>query len=89
MEHKILSNLGKVADAWSKYFTGVRTGSTTSLDSIKNEAQKILTDADFKWEGAGSYSGIDWDKYTTITKGSEEQKQLLGELEALEQIRKY
>lgn len=78
----ILSNLGKVADAWSKYFTGIRTGSTTSLDSIKNEAQKILTDADFKWEGAGSYSGIDWDKYTTITKGSEEQKQLLGELEA-------
>lgn len=78
----ILSNLGTVADAWSKYFTGIRTGSTTSLDSIKNAAQNILKDADYKWEGESDYSGIDWDKYDSITKGSESQKQLLADLNA-------
>lgn len=78
----ILSNLGTVADAWSKYFTGIRTGSTTSLDSIKSAAQNILKDADYKWEGESDYSGIDWDKYDSITKGSESQKQLLADLNA-------
>lgn len=76
----ILSNLGTVADAWSKYFTGVAKGSTESLDQVKNKASNILKDVDMKWEGAGNYSGIDWSKYDKITKGSESQKQLLADL---------
>lgn len=76
----ILSNLGTVADAWSKYFTGVAKGSTESLDQVKNKASNILKGVDMKWEGAGNYSGIDWSKYDNITKGSESQKQLLADL---------
>lgn len=77
----ILSNLGTVADAWSKYFTGIANGSTESLDQIKGKAKDILKGVDMKWEGAGNYSGIDWSKYDTINKGSEQQKQLLSDLQ--------
>jgi len=76
----ILSNLGTVADAWSKYFTGIKNGSTTDLNEVKKKAKNILKDVEYTWEGGGSYSGIDWDSYGTITKGSEEQKKLLSEL---------
>lgn len=78
----ILSNLGTVADAWSKYFTGIANGSVTSLEEVKNQANNILKDVQMKWEGAGDYSGIDWSKYDTITKGSEQQEQLLADLQS-------
>ena len=76
----ILSNISTVADAWSKYFTGVRNQSIGDLEEVKNKANTILDGKDYKWEGANSFSGIDWDKYGTITKGSKEQTELLGQL---------
>jgi TP901 family phage tail tape measure protein len=81
----ILSNISTVADAWSKYFTGVRNQSIGDLEEVKNKANTILNGEDYKWEGANSFSGIDWDKYGTITKGSKEQTELLGQLNSYKQ----
>ena len=81
----ILSNISTVADAWSKYFTGVRNQSIGDLEEVKNKANTILNGEDYKWEGANSFSGIDWDKYGTITKGSKEQAELLGQLNSYKQ----
>lgn len=78
----ILSNIGTVAEAWSKYFTGVRNQSVSDLQGIKDKANAILDDTDMKWEGGNSFSGIDWDKYGTIKGGSKEQEELIGKLNA-------
>ena len=83
----ILSNIGKVADAWSKYFVALEEGSAESLQKLKQDAEntaKELTDSStnsYACEGAGDYSGIDWSKYSTLTTGSEESKKLYNELE--------
>lgn len=76
----ILKNIGTVADAWSKYFTGVKNQSITDLESIKDKANNILNGEEVKWEGGNNSSGIDWDKYSTISGGSKEQTELLGKL---------
>lgn len=78
----ILNNISTVADAWSKYFTGVRNQSIGDLQSVKDKAKTILDGSDMKWEGSGNFSGIDWNKYKTITGGSTEQAELLEKLGA-------
>lgn len=76
----VLKNIGTVADAWSKYFTGVKNKSISDLASIKDEANDILSGEKIVWEGMDTSSGIDWNKYPTITGGSKEQTELLGKL---------
>lgn len=78
----ILNNISTVADAWSKYFTGVRNQSVGDLQSVKDKANSILDGSDIKWEGSSNFSGIDWNKYETITGGSTEQAELLEKLGA-------
>lgn len=76
----VLKNIGTVADAWSKYFTGVKNKSISDLASIKDEANDILSGEKIVWEGMDTSSGIDWNKYPTITGGSKEQTELLSKL---------
>lgn len=83
----ILSNIGKVSEAWSKYFVALKDGSAESLQKLKSDAEnmaKKLTDPNantYSWEGTSDYSGIDWTQYDTLTTGSDKSKQLYNELE--------
>ena len=75
-----LKNLGKVAEGYSKFFTGIANGSVTDLDAVAAQAAGIIEKAGISWEGSNSSSGIDWSKYEKIEKGSEQQKALLTQL---------
>ena len=78
----ILSNLGKVSNAWNKYYTGIRSGSDISLDEIYKSADEILDGSEYKWEGSAGTSGIDWKNYnSTLVTGSDEAEKLKAQLQ--------